>query len=430
MVQLQVESSELNGMHMHLWETDKFKTITLLLMAKAPLDEETLTAKALIPHILQGGTTTYKNRKQLKQKLDDMYGATFSTDVQKKGEQQVMTFRIDIAADRFLSTATPLIKEAINLLHHILYEPKVENDGFQTTVVEQEKRSLKQRIDSIYDDKMRYANVRITEEMFNGEAYGLPAYGRVDDLNNLDEKKIYDVYKNMLANDRFDLFVIGAFDKEEVTNTVKQLFTETRAQQAPTPAAVKSKAVQAVKTVHDKQKVKQGKLHMGFRTHTTFSDEAYEAAQVGNAIFGGFPSSKLFINVREKESLAYYAASRIESHKGVLMVMSGIEFDKYDRAVEIIKEQAEAMKAGDFTAEDVEQAKGMLINQALEAIDTPRGFAELTYHEVVANYAKSIEERIEGIRAVTKESVVAAVNKWELDTIYFLKGEDEANEAN
>lgn len=88
MVQLQVESSELNGMHMHLWETDKFKTITLLLMAKAPLDEETLTAKALIPHILQGGTTTYKNRKQLKQKLDDMYGATFSTDVQKKGNSK------------------------------------------------------------------------------------------------------------------------------------------------------------------------------------------------------------------------------------------------------------------------------------------------------------------------------------------------------
>lgn len=430
MVQLQVESSEHNGMHMHLWETDKFKTITLLLMTKAPLDEKTLTAKALIPHILQGGTTIYKNRKQLKQKLDDMYGATFSSDVQKKGEQQVMTFRIDIAADRFLSTATPLIKEAMELLHHIVYQPKLENNAFQTTVVEQEKRSLKQRIDSIYDDKMRFANVRITEEMFNGEAYGLPAYGRIDDLKDLDPKKIYDVYQSMLVDDRFDLFVIGAFDKQEVTETVKNLFTEQRGSVSEHPASSKSKPVESVRVVHDKQKVKQGKLHMGFRTHTTFSDASYEAAQVGNAIFGGFPSSKLFINVREKESLAYYAASRIESHKGVLMVMSGIEFDKYDRAVEIINEQAEAMKAGDFSEEDVEQAKGMLINQALEAIDTPRGFAELTYHEVVADHAKSIEARIEGIRAVTKDSVVEAVKKWELDTIYFLKGEGESDETN
>lgn len=107
------------------------------------------------------------------------------------------------------------------------------------------------------------------------------------------------------------------------------------------------------------------------------------------------------------------------------MVMSGIEFDKYDRAVEIIQEQEKAMKKGDFSEAEVEQAKGMLLKQALEALDAPRGIAELSYHEIVANHRKSIQERIENIKTVTKEDVVRAVSKWELDTIYFLKGQGE-----
>ncbi len=425
MVELQVKTRQHAGMHLHLWETDKFKTITFLLMAKAPLQEQNVTARALLPHILQGGTKTYDNRKKLKQKLDDMYGATFSADVQKKGEQHVLTFRMDIAAERFLSDQTSLLQEALHVMHEVVYDPKIENGSFSNVIVDQEKRSLRQRIRSINDDKMRLANVRITEEMFKGEAYALPAYGRVEDLDSLDSKQIYSVYKEMLQNDRFDLYVIGSFDDSKLMETINALFKEDRQPQESTKAAAPSAPVKEVKIVHDHQKVKQGKLHMGYRTHTSFDDKDYEAAQVANGIFGGFPSSKLFTNVREKESLAYYAASRIESHKGVLMVMSGIEFDKYERAVEIINEQAKAMQDGDFTEDDVEQTKGMLINQALEAIDTPRGFAELSYHEAVARFSRSIQDRIEGIKKVTKKDVVRAAKKWELDTIYFLKGEDE-----
>ncbi|UTR04716.1 insulinase family protein [Alkalihalobacillus sp. LMS6] len=428
MTDIQVKSMEQNGLHLHLGATDKFKTISMMLMIHAPLEEETVTARALIPHILQGGTKHYPNRKKLKQKLEDMYGATLTSDVQKKGENQVITFRLDVAAEQFLSdNSTSLFEEALSLLHELLYQPVLEKGAFLSQIVDQEKRALKQRIASIYDDKMRYANVRITEEMFKHESYRLAPYGREKDLASLTPQSLYEAYETMMERDRFDLYIIGSFAEDDIKEKVREVFTASRQLSGEMIPTTASEHVKDVNVVHDAQKVKQGKLHLGYRTHSTFRDDDYEAARVGNALFGGFPSSKLFMNVREKESLAYYAASQIESHKGVLMVLSGIEFDKYERAVEIIQEQEQAMKNGDFTDEEVEQAKGMLLNQAFEAMDAPRGIVELSYHEIIANHKRSIQERIENIKKVTKEDVVRAVNKWELDTIYFLKGQgDEA----
>lgn len=337
----------------------------------------------------------------------------------------MLSFRMEIASERFLTGQQPLLKEALSLFKEVVFEPRLEDGAFTKAIVEQEKRALSQRIAAIYDDKMRYANVRITEEMFKGEAFSLPAYGRVSDLDTLDEQAIYQAYERMVTEDRFDLYVIGAYDENELTRSIEELFTQNRQPKAEGQAAAKSPVHITEKLVTENQKVKQGKLHIGFRTHTTFGDEDYEAMQVANGIFGGFPSSKLFRNVREKESLAYYAASRLESHKGVLMVMAGIEFNKFERAVAIIKEQAEAMKTGEFDEETIEQTKAMLINQMLEAIDTPRGFVELSYHEMVAGTTYPIGKRIEALKKVTKTDIVNAANKWELDTIYFLKGESE-----
>jgi predicted Zn-dependent peptidase len=143
---------------------------------------------------------------------------------------------------------------------------------------------------------------------------------------------------------------------------------------------------------------------------------------VFNGIFGGFSHSKLFINVREKASLAYYAASRLESHKGLMMVMSGIDLKNYDQAVGIIHEQLEAMKNGDFTDQELEQTKAVIQNQILETIDTSRGLTEILYHNVVAATNINLDKWLEEMQKVTKEEIVEVAKKIQMDTIYFLTG--------
>ena len=177
-----------------------------------------------------------------------------------------------------------------------------------------------------------------------------------------------------------------------------------------------------VQEIKEEQDVKQGKLNIGYRTNIVYGDPDYFALQVFNGIFGGFSHSKLFINVREKASLAYYAASRLESHKGLMMVMSGIDLKNYDQAVGIIREQLEAMKNGDFTDQELEQTKAVIQNQILETIDTSRGLTEILYHNVVAVKDINLEHGLLKWKKQQEKKLSAVANKIELDTIYFLTG--------
>ena len=176
------------------------------------------------------------------------------------------------------------------------------------------------------------------------------------------------------------------------------------------------------KEVIEKLDVKQGKLNIGFRSNIFYGDPEYFALQLYNGLFGGFSHSKLFINVREKASLAYYASSRLESHKGLLIVMSGIENENYKQALDIIKEQFTLMQQGDFTEDELQQTKAVVKNQLLETIDVPRGLVEILYHNVIAKTKISLDEWLEKTETITKEEIVDVAKGIQLDTIYFLTG--------
>ncbi|HWO96884.1 MAG TPA: pitrilysin family protein [Bacillus sp. (in: firmicutes)] len=418
------QKHDVNGLTVHTIQTSKYKTNTLILKMNAPLQEDTVTLRALLPYVLQSATASYPSTTKLRTYLDDLYGATLQVDLMKKGEWHDMTFRIDVANEAYLKDTTPILKDALVLLGDILLNPALENGAFLSNIVEQEKRSMRQRIQAVFDDKMRYSNLRLVEEMCKEEPYHLHVNGRVEDIEAITPSSLYEYYKKVLEEDSIHLYVIGDINEEEVLESVKQVFTLPAKTTRQHRSQSEGKKIEKVNEVIEKQDIKQGKLNIGYRTNIVYGDSEYFALQVFNGIFGGFSHSKLFINVREKASLAYYAASRVESHKGLLMVMSGIDAKNYEQAVQIINEQMEAMKQGDFTAEELEQTKAVIHNQILETIDTARGLVEVLYHNELANTTISVEDYLEGIKAVTKEEVMAAAKQIEQDTIYFLRGMD------
>ncbi|MFC7784305.1 MULTISPECIES: EF-P 5-aminopentanol modification-associated protein YfmF [unclassified Rossellomorea] len=409
------------GYTLHIVQTDKFKTNSLILKMKAPLDQETVTLRGLLPHVMQSSTKTYPSTTELRSYLDELYGANFFTDLGKKGEYHVVSMSVEIANEKFLRDSDPLLQKGLEFLADVLQNPHIENNEFDQKTVEKEKRNQKVRIQAVYDDKMRYANSRLVEEMCKGERFALHVNGISEEVESITAKSLYEYYQKVMNEDQFDLYVIGDVDVAEVETLCDQLLQLNER----TPLEVDSSEVEQKErenVVKEKQDVKQGKLNMGYRTHTQYGDDDYFALQVFNGIFGGFSHSKLFINVREKASLAYYAASRLESHKGLLMVMSGIEFEKYDQAVGIINDQLQAMKDGDFTDGEIEQTKAVIRNQLLETIDTSRGLVEVLYHNAVAHEEIDLKHWLDEIEKTTKEDIVKAANKVELDTIYFLTG--------
>ena len=166
--------------------------------------------------------------------------------------------------------------------------------------------------------------------------------------------------------------------------------------------------------------VTQGKLCIGFRAESP--DE--HAAIVANAMFGGSSNSKLFLNVREKLSLCYYAGSSYDREKGALMVSSGIEFANYDRAMEEIMAQLTAIQRGDWEDWELTGAKSYLLNNFRSMEDSAASLESFVLFQAVSGSKETLPELMEAVQAVTPERIMAAAKAVRPDTIYFLKGKE------
>jgi len=422
-------TEELNNINVHFIKTKKFKTIYFVLKVKALLDKDNITKRAILPYMLRQGTKSYPSEVALQNKLDDLYGATLSLDGSKKGDYHVISIRLEIANDKYIKGGESLVVDSLKLLHEIIYEANSVNNGFDPNIFQREKQTLKNSIESVIDDKMRYASMRIIDEMYKGERYSTRVHGYLEDLDVLNEKTLYEYYKNILAENEMDLYVLGDYEEEEMTELISKYFYQ---EEKPNPLLYEKdedKKIKDVQTVIEKQDINQAKLHLGYRTKYTIEDEEYFALQVFNGIFGGLPSSKLFLNVREKHSLAYYAASRIESLKGLMLVFSGIDEKDYDQTKEIIHEQLQSIQEGDFTEENLAETKEQIINAILESLDNPDGMVETFYQQGFTSKNFSENQIIEGIKQVTKEDIIHIANSVELDTVYLLTSkEGESND--
>lgn len=415
---------QMNGITVHTVKTDKFKTLTLVLQLRAPLQPDTVTKRALLAYVLKSATAKSPTTQILQQRLDDLYGASLASQIQKRGNDHILSLFVHTANERFLSETSSLSKECVELLAETIFYPHAENGAFNEKTVNKEKRALKQRIESIIDDKMRYANERLIDEMCQDELYALHTYGYVDELDQITPQDLFEYFQKSLGEDEIDLYVVGDIDHEKMAELISQSFQFNQRKKVSHSFIFDPVKAKEPRVVKESQDVEQGKLNLGYRTNIVASDPLYYAAQVFNGLFGGFPHSKLFMNVREKASLAYYAASRYDSYKGILIVMSGIEFENYDKAVSIISEQLKNMQNGDFTEAEFEQTKALLKNATLESLDNPFSIIDQLYKKVLIRDSDDLRAWFSGIEQVTPEEVKRVANMTELDTVYFLKGED------
>ncbi|ASN05675.1 EF-P 5-aminopentanol modification-associated protein YfmF [Virgibacillus necropolis] len=417
---------ESGGLNVHLVPSKKFKTINFVVKFKEPLNRSTITKRAILPYILQQGTNKFPNRSELQQKLDDLYGAVLSIDGTKKGNFHIITFRLEIPNQRFLENESALIEDTMELLNEIIISPKSSGNGFDSAIVEREKETLKRKISSIMDDKMSYANRRLIDEMCENEVYQTHVHGYLDDLPELHGENLLTYYQSVLKENSVDFYVLGDFEENQMENIIKKHIGKGLSSTKSITSTNEKKKNSKPKTIIEKQELQQAKLHIGYRTNCIYSDKLYFALQVFNGLFGGFPNSKLFYHVREKNSLAYYAASRIESHKGLLFVFSGIAPKDFQQAKEIMDHQMDAMKNGDFTEDEISSTKELIVNQLLETLDHPQGIIELLYQQVVANHSLSPDDLITNIQAVSKQDVLDVGQSIVEDTTYLLttKGEE------
>lgn len=419
--EIQFETTSINHMDVHILRTQKFKTTSIVCMIEQELSEKYVTKTALLSMVLKRATQRFPDTKQLREHLDFLYGAIFDVDVVKKGERQILHIYMEVPNEKYLSEGGSLLEQALQFVGDVLARPYLENGTFAEKYVQAEKESLRKRIESLIDDKMKYANQRVTEEMCKGEPFALLANGRAEDLAGISSQDLFAYYQELISQNPIEIFVVGDVESTQVQQYIKNHLSVNRSNVKTLSEVVQPKPIQSIREVEDRLDVSQAKLNIGCRTFITYKDDDYPALVVFNGILGGFPHSKLFVNVREKASLAYYAVSRLESNKGILMMMSGIDANNYQKAVTIIKEQLELMKKGSISEEEMSHTKATISNQYRELLDSARLMIDFTYNGIVNKRKRSLEELLAAIEAITVEDIKRVAEKVQIDTIYLLR---------
>ena len=411
------------GIKLHTIKTEKFKTNLIAIMLTTKLNRENVTKNALIPAVLRRGTKNLTTQEEINKKLEEMYGASLDCGLDKIGDNQVLKFYIETVNDEFLpQEAENMLKISLEKIFEFVFNPYLENGCFKKEYVEQEKENIKQIIDGKIDNKARYSLDRCIEEMYKDQPYGLYKYGYVEDMKDINEKNLYEYYQQLINECKIDIFVSGIID-EKTENIIKNneniIKLKDREPQYNEPEIIAKKS-EKENDVQESMDVTQGKLIIGMDLDIDDDNLRFDV-MIYNSIFGGSANSKLFQNVREKASLAYTASSSYYRFKNNIFINCGIEIKNYEKALEIIKQQIEDMKKGDFTDEEVENAKKGII-ASIKTIDDEQD-TEITYFfsQELSKSKCNIEQYMQRISEVTKEKVVDVANKVSVDTVYFLK---------
>jgi predicted Zn-dependent peptidase len=414
------------GIKAHFIKTDLYKTSLTCIIITTALKRETVTKNALIPFMLRRGNEKLPNQYLINKEMENLYGATFNCGVDKMGDNIVLKFYIESISNEYALNNENILKSSIENLLDIVFNP-VKKDGLlNKEFLEVEKENLKDVIESKIDDKDSYALDKCISNMYGDNGFGLYKYGYVEDVDKITIEEISEYYNWLINNAKIDIFISGNIDENEVNDilvqneNIKNLkprienyilnneFTE-----------VKSKK-ENVKEIEEKMNVTQGKLVIGLDV-TKSMKNLQAVGLVYNAILGDGANSMMFQNVREKEGLAYSSKSSFVKQKLNIFIRCGIQIENYEKALSLIKVQLENIKKGEFTDEDIENAKTYLIS-GIKNVEEEQDTEVIFYiGQEISKTEISLEEYINQINNVSKENIIEFANSVDINTIYFLK---------
>nr|WP_325195569.1 pitrilysin family protein [uncultured Oscillibacter sp.] len=411
------------GVYLTYLPARKFKTSLLSAQFAVPIRQETASAYALLPAVLRRGTVTYPDMGSLSARLDRLYGARIDYTVRKKGESQCVGFVASFIDDSFAPGGEKLLEPVADLLGELICDPATERGRFVPAYFESEKTNLIDAIRSLINDKRDYADSRLLREMCAGEPYGISRLGSEETAEKLQLRKLYAQYGQLIATSRLELFYSGSADENRVVRALRFAFSTLPRENIRDVAIPQDHpAREEVRTVVEELDVTQGKLGMGFSCGS--SDTA--ALLMGNTLFGGSSNSKLFLNVREKLSLCYYASSVYHRQKGLITVSSGIEFENYQKAYDEILAQLAAVQNGDLEDWELEGARSTLLNAYASMGDSQGKLENFYLGQAVTGQSETPEDLAAQVRQVTPERIFKAMKTVQLDTVYFLRGKEAA----
>lgn len=410
------------GVNLNIIPSKQFKTTRIFIsFIKNIESKKELAERALLANYLEMCSQNYPTQIDIARKLSQMYGASFGSSVDRRGNYQLINFSIDYIEGKYLVGNEDLFSEVIEFLKEIIFNPlKVgENKNFDEETFTRQKNNTITYLKSIKEDKQAYATAKLRKLYFDNEIQQVPSFGESEDVEKLTISDLMDAYQKMLNTDRVEIMISGDVNTDEVVNKFSVLPFKAR-NISRVSMSYTQEIKQEIVTQIDEEPLSQSKFDMAFRLPVVYRGDLHYAALVFNSLFGGSALSLLFTVVREKMSMAYYANSNFDPFRQLLVVQTGISYANKDKVQELILEQLERLKKGDFEDELLEQNKNNLISSYISRLDSQTSALLRAQSADLTGINVTIEEWLDNLQSVTKDDVMKVAKMVELQATYML----------
>lgn len=411
------------GVNLHFIPTDKFTTNYIKIRFAAPMSKETVAGRVLVANMIEMANQDYPSSQDFRKRLANLYGMTFSTSVSRQGKTHLVDITIQYIRDEYVKDDISLTKQVLYFIQSVLFHPLATNQMFEQQLFEIEKKNLLSYLEAEVEDKFYHADIELNRLFFEDEDLKVPRVGTLELVERETPASTFQAFQNMLKRDKIDIFIVGKVDESMVRDCM--LAWEFSYRRPKLQFDYQQDFSNITREKIEKNVSRQSILELAYHLQLVYNSVNYFALLVFNNLLGSDSHSKLFLNVREKEGLAYTIGSSLNASSGFLRVYAGI--DKQDRVkvMRLIRKQIRDMKTGRFTDEELELTKQMLVQSATIAQDKVVTLVEQEYRQMIyKDQQLDFENWVKGIDAIRREDVIKVAQRIKLQAVYFMEGVD------
>ena len=408
--------------NVHIIKTKDFKTTTIEVNFLRKIKKEEITIRNFLSEILLQSSKNYPTKRLLTKRSMELYNANIASSNSRIGNFSNLSFTLNFLDEKY--TEEGMFNESLDFFFDVLFNPNVDNEMFDEKSFKITNKLISAEIKSIKDNMIKYSLIKMLEEMGKDEPYSFHGFGYLEDLELITPKKLYEYYLDILKSDKVDIMVIGDVDEDAILEYIHNKFKINTVKKDIGTAMIKHDKIRGrLRKVNAWENITQAKLNIGFKIKDLSMYELRYVLPIYNEIFGGGSNSKLFQNVREKHSLAYYVNSISHIFDNIYIIYAGINKSDYEKCVDLIKKELINMRKGKFSDEDIAEAKQNMISSIDTITDSPRRIINM-YYTMELIGGDEIDKRIEKVKNVSKEEIVKVANKLKIDTIYLMSGDE------
>lgn len=409
------------GVHLHFIQSEKFKTNKIKVRFSAPMFEKTIAGRVLTASMLETSNALYPTSQSFREKLANLYGANFSTSLSRRGLVHYLDINLSFVRDQFLSRKNVLTDEMLEFLKASLFSPLSNGDAFDAKTFEIEKKNVLTDLEAEIENHFYHAHRKLNDLFYDLSEMRIPRVGTVELVEKETAESSFSTFQKMLKEDQIDFFFIGNFNEIAVRDKIQDFHFAEREQ--PLELMYQQNYSNVTRENLEQREVHQSIIELAYHFSAQYGDSEHLPLIVLNGLLGGFAHSKLFVNVREKESLAYTISSNFDIFSGLMRIYAGIDRANRTKTIALINRQILDLKRGNFTDDELEQTKKMLKNSILLAQDRQNTLIERAYMSaVLGKKFLSLEAWLESLENVRKNEVIKAAQQLKLQAIYFMEG--------